>query len=279
MGVPVRTKGSNDVLAAMKRLFDEARPRKPQRLQTDRGLEFYNGEVRAFLREQNVELFSTNSPFKCALVERFNRTLKTMLYKYFTSHKTTKWCDVLGEMVNAYNQRPNRTIGVAPATVMTEADDKRVWRRVYYDSKEAQLRHADQRPSNVDNIANDGDRVRISLTKGHFDKGYIPNWGREQLVVNKVIPPNRGGYPRPVFKLADVQGEKVDGQYYPEEVQRVPDRLQDLFEVERILRRRVGEDGHTETLVKFKGWPEKFNRWLTDEELARYKQTPFEQQQ
>jgi hypothetical protein len=52
----------------------------------------------------------------------------------------------LDEMVNAYNYRPNRTIGVAPATVLTEADDNRVWRRVYYDSKEAQLRRADETP-------------------------------------------------------------------------------------------------------------------------------------
>ena len=99
--VPVRTKGTKDMLTAMKLLFDEAWPRKPQRLQTDRGVEFYNAEVRKFLREQNVELFSTNSPFKCALVERFNRTLKTMLYKYFTAHKTKRWYDVLDNMVDS----------------------------------------------------------------------------------------------------------------------------------------------------------------------------------
>ena len=281
--VPVKTKGAKDMLTAVKLLFDEAWPRKPKRLQTDRGVEFYNVQVREFLREQNVELFSTNSPFKCALVERFNRTLKTMLYKYFTSHKTKRWYNVLDQMVTAYNQRPNRTIGVPPATVLTEADDNRIWRRVYYDSKEAQLRRADEYPSNVDNAANVGDTVRVSLTKGHFDKGYVPNWGREQMVVKQVVAPNRGGRARPVFKLANVQGETVNGQYYPEEVQRVPESLKDTLEVDRVLRRRIrhpegGGPYVTETLVRFKGWPDKFNRWLTDEELAKYKQTPFEQQ-
>lgn len=276
--VPVKTKGAKDMLTAMKLLFEKALPRRPQRLQTDRGVEFYNGSVRAFLREQNVELFSTNSPFKCALVERFNRTLKTMLYKYFTAHKTKRWYDVLDNMVRAYNQRPNRTIGAAPATVLTAEDDTRVWRRVYYDSKEAQLLRADVHPANADNMANTGDRVRISLTKGHFDKGYVPNWGREQLVVKDVVPPNRGGRPRLVFKLSDTQGQALNGQYYPEEVQRVPERLQNVLEVERILRRRTGDDGQTETLVKFKGWPEKFNRWLTKAELEQY-QKPLRVQQ
>jgi transposase InsO family protein len=277
--VPVRTKGTKDMLAAMELLFDEAWPRKPQRLQTDRGVEFYNAAVRRFLREQNVELFSTNSPFKCALVERFNRTLKTMLYKYFTAHKTRRWYDVLDSMVTAYNQRPNRTIGAPPATVLTEDDDRRVWRRVYYDSKQAQLRRADLHPRNADNTANAGDRVRISLTKGHFDKGYMPNWGRQHLVVKQVVPPNRGGRPRPVFRLADTEGEDMNGQYYPEEVQRVPERLHNTFEVERILRRRAADGGQTETLVKFKGWPEKFNRWITEAELVQYQKPPRMQQE
>jgi hypothetical protein len=71
----------------------------------------------------------------------------------------------------------------------------------------------------------------------------------------------------------------VEGQYYQEEVQRIPDRLKDTaYEVERILRRRVDEGGHTETLVKFKGWPEKFNRWLTKAELEQY-QKPLHHQQ
>jgi hypothetical protein len=98
------------------------------------------------------------------------------------------------------------------------------------------------------------------------------------MVVKEVVPAARGGRPRPVFKLTDTQGEKLNGQFYPEEVQRVPERLQGIFEVERILRRRADEDGRTETLVKFKGLPEKFNRWLTEEELAKYKQTLFDQQ-
>ena len=101
----------------MKLLFDGAWPRRPQRLQTDRGVEFYNAVVRAFAKKQNVELFSTNSPFKCTLVERFNRTLRTMLYKYFMAHKSKRCYNVLHNVVTAYNQRPSRTIGVPPATV------------------------------------------------------------------------------------------------------------------------------------------------------------------
>jgi hypothetical protein len=48
--VPVKTKGAKHMLTAVRLLFDEAWPRKPQRLQTDRNVEFYNGDVREFLK-------------------------------------------------------------------------------------------------------------------------------------------------------------------------------------------------------------------------------------
>jgi hypothetical protein len=38
----------------------------------------------SFLKENNVIWFSTDSEFKASIVERFNRTLKTKMWKYFT---------------------------------------------------------------------------------------------------------------------------------------------------------------------------------------------------
>ena len=51
---------------------------------------------------------------KCAIVERFNRTLKQRMFKYFTANNTVKYADVLQKFVNAYNARKHRTIGIAP---------------------------------------------------------------------------------------------------------------------------------------------------------------------
>ena len=49
----------------------------------------------------------------------------------------------------------------------------------------------------------------------------------------------------------------------------VPQPLREI-EIESILRKRRTPDGDTETLVKFKGWANKFNRWLTDSEVEQY---------
>jgi transposase InsO family protein len=275
--VPVRSKNATDMLVAMRTLFDSAAPRKPKRLQTDKGTEFYNARVRTFLSEEGVELFSTNSDKKAAVVERFNRTLKARIYKHFTASNTRRYVDVLQDIVHSYNHSHHRTIGRRPVDVVTQRDANEVWRRVYYDSKEAQLRRADKYPRNAGSVVNTSGHVRLSRLKGTFDKGYVPNWGREHYDIVTVRPQRRGGIPRTVYKLKDMQGEDIEGACYPEEIQSVPEAATHIIEVERVLRqRRLGNQ--TEYLAKFKGWPHKFNRWVTKAELEQYRK-PLRQQQ
>ena len=48
---------------------------------------------------------------KANIVERFNRTLKTKMWKYFTYRETLTYVDVLSEMVASYDHTVHRTIG------------------------------------------------------------------------------------------------------------------------------------------------------------------------
>ncbi len=275
--VPVKSKGAHDMLIAMRRLFKEAAPRTPKRMQTDKGVEFHNSQVRKFLAEHGVEHFSTNSDQKAALVERFNRTLKERMYKYFTANDTRRYVDILDDLVYAYNHSYHRTIGMPPAEVDTDKDVHDVWRRVYYDSREAQV--SAQR-NTLHSPLTSGDSVRMSRWKGTFEKGYVPNWSREQFKVTDARAAREGGAPRVVYKLNDKQGEPIEGYAYAEEVQPVRDTTADVLEIQRVLRtRRVGKRNTKETLVKWKGWPDKFNRWLKEEQLAQYSKPLRSQQQ
>jgi hypothetical protein len=55
------------------------------------------------LKDHDVHYFSTRTFRKAALVERFNRTLKTRMWKYFTENRTKVWVDVLPNLVRSYN--------------------------------------------------------------------------------------------------------------------------------------------------------------------------------
>jgi hypothetical protein len=135
---------------AMRQLFKQASQRKSTRLQTDKGKEFYNARVRKLLSEQGVELFSTNSDHKAAIVDRFNRTRKHRIFKHCTASNTRRHVDVLQDIVYSYNNIYHRTIGQRPKDVTTTEDEKQVWRRVYYHNQKHMNTDAQQLPARGD---------------------------------------------------------------------------------------------------------------------------------
>ena len=85
--VPLKNKTGPKLIAAFEHIF--AQGRKPLKLQTDKGTEFLNKPFQKFLKEEGVEFFTTeNEDIKASVVERFNRTIKEKLWRYFTKKKT-----------------------------------------------------------------------------------------------------------------------------------------------------------------------------------------------
>ena len=78
-----------------------------------------------------------------------------------------------------------------PADV-TKKDENRIWARLYGDGDT----HLKQKTLTV------GGMVRISKSKGVFDKGYMPNWSKEHFTVSEE-PAARQGSKRRVFKISD----------------------------------------------------------------------------
>ena len=73
--VPLKDKKGETVLDAFKYIVETSR-RKPMYIWVDEGKEFYNKEMTAWLKDENIFRYSTHSEHKSAIAERFNRTLK-----------------------------------------------------------------------------------------------------------------------------------------------------------------------------------------------------------
>ena len=56
----------------------------------DKSPEFYNKDV-----QQLFQLYSTENEEKSCVIERFNRTIKVKVFKYFTTNSSRKYTDVL----------------------------------------------------------------------------------------------------------------------------------------------------------------------------------------
>ena len=80
----------------------------PKKIWADKGTEFYNKEVKQYLVSKNITLYSTENEEKCSVIERWNRTIKTWLWKYFTANGTHKYIDILQPLIDKYNSPCHR---------------------------------------------------------------------------------------------------------------------------------------------------------------------------
>lgn len=131
--IPLKNKSANIVKEAFIKIFNKDN-RIPQRIQTDQGKEFENKDVQKLMSDYRIELFSVKSAYKAAIVERWNRTLKNQLWKYFTAKNTFRWLDILPALVDNYNHRIHRTIQMKPANVTIE-NAMDVWNTLYDNSE------------------------------------------------------------------------------------------------------------------------------------------------
>ena len=91
--IPLKTKTGLEVTKAFQHLWETVPT--PHKLWTDKGKEFYNRHMKELLKKNNVELYSTENEEKSCVVERWNRTIKRTMWKYFTANNTQNYIDVL----------------------------------------------------------------------------------------------------------------------------------------------------------------------------------------
>ena len=93
--IPLKNKEGKTVASALKTIFKE---RKPEQMWVDKGKEFYNKDVKEL-----IELYSTENEEKSSVVERWIRTMKEKMWKYFTDNNTNHYVDILPDLVKDYN--------------------------------------------------------------------------------------------------------------------------------------------------------------------------------
>ena len=85
---PLKDKRGESVTKAFEKIFTSS-CRHPHLLWMDRGLEFYNSNVKRLLKEHDITLYSTENEEKSSVVERWNQTIKPRLWKMFSANNNT----------------------------------------------------------------------------------------------------------------------------------------------------------------------------------------------
>lgn len=234
---PLKSKTGKEVTAAMESIFKEGRVCK--NLFVDEGKEFYNSDFKAMLDKYKVHIYSTNSVLKAMIVERFNRTLKSEMWKKFSLNGNHKWLKMLPDLVSRYNNNFHRTIKMKPIDV-NEKNAEMLRLQVFNNYEISNPKHK----FNID------EKVRVSKNKTLFEKGYVPNWSTELFTIAKIKKT------KPVtYELKDYQNEPIKGCFYEEELKKT--KHPDVYLIEKILKK----DGKR-MYVKWLGFDSSHNSWV-----------------
>lgn len=244
---PLQKKNSESIKKCFSSIFLEANT-IPRHLQSDKGTEFISKDVQQFLKMRNINYYTTNNPdIKASIVERFQRTLKMKMWRYFTHKNTYRYVDILQDLLYSYNHSIHRSIKMRPCDV-NQNNIMTVWRNLYGNTN-SQYKTIPKFQI--------GDHVRITKYKHIFQKGYETNWSDEIFIITSVIERS----PWLVYTLKDLKDEPIIGTFYEKELQKVTYDPTTKHKIDKIIRTRYS--GLTKELfVKWKGYPNKFNSWI-----------------
>ena len=245
--IPLKDKKGETVTEALKTILKEGR--KPQYLWVDKGKEFYNKHLKGLLEKHNIQMYSTENEEKSSVCERWNRTIKTKMWKQFIVQGNTMYLDMLPKLVKQYNNTKHSSIKMTPVEASNKKNEGIVYFNLYGD-----MEQSSSKPKfKID------DKVRISKYKRNvFDKGYTPNWTEEDFTVDKIQ------YTNPItHKIKDLNAKVIQGSFYEPELLKAK---QNVFRIDKIIRR---DHKKKQALVSWKGYGDDFNSWIPIKDLKK----------
>ena len=216
--VPLKDKKGETVTEAFKTIFKEGR--KPQYPWTDKGKEYYNKHMKELLEKNNITLYWTENEGKSSVCERWNRTIKTKMWKQFTVQGNTAFLDILPKILEQYNNTKHSSIKMTPIEASKKKNESTVYFNLYDD-----VEQLSSKPK-----FKIGDKVRISKYKRKvFDKDYTVNWTEEIFLTDKIQSTN------PItHRLKDLNNEEIQESFYEPKLLK---ETQDIFRIDKIIRR------------------------------------------
>ncbi|GFX55753.1 putative uncharacterized transposon-derived protein F54H12.3 [Trichonephila clavipes] len=239
--IPIKDKSSNEVTQAFKKVFKE---RIPEKIQTDKGLEFVGQTTQKLFRENNIQWFTTeNVEIKAAMVERFNLTLGNKIKLYLSENNTEKYIDVLDKLVQNYNNSKHNSIKMTPVEASLKENSDKVYRNLY---KEKVIHKPKFQV---------GDKVRISIHKSTFRRGYQATFTEEIFVISEVLKTD------PItYRIKDLNNEEVKGTFYENELVKYG-KKDSIYKIEKIIKKKGDK-----YLVKWLGYPE--STWIDKKDFV-----------
>ena len=247
--IPLKSKTAIDTLDGFKQLLQQAE-KYPKSVLSDRGSEIKNYRMTSFCKENNIRLNYADTSIHAAFVERFNRTLQLLTYKFLTENETYRYIDVLPDLLLAYNTRKHRMIGMTPLEAEKQENSTQV--RLANEKRYVKARRSNPKYKV-------GQDVRISIQKGKFSRGYDPQQIEEVFKIKSISTT----LPIPLYTLQNYDSnEVIEGKFYEYELTPVK---KETFAIEKVIRTKH-KKGEKFLLVKWRGYKEP--SWIKESDIV-----------
>ena len=172
--IPLKNKYSQTITNEFSNILTTSN-RKPIKIESDRGSEFYNSIFQNFLKSKNIQHYSRYTDKGPTIAERVIRTIRKLLKKPVCEKGNANWISELPSVVKKYNN----TIHSSIKMTRNQASKKSNERKVFSNLQDQRVRKKPKYKL--------GQLVRTADIKRVFSKGDSTNYSYKLYAITEVI--------------------------------------------------------------------------------------------
>jgi hypothetical protein len=180
---PQRDKTEKSCLESLRKLIADVNKKgfNIQQIDSDKESAFLSRQYRKVCTDNGITqnlIEPIQGKHSMGVVERFNKTIRSLINQYKAIKKTGEWIEGLPDLVANYNETEHRTLGRSPEEAVKTG--KGIIKYMIQ-----QTLKADEQSYNKEDIKV-GDHVRLKLKKSLFEKGTKEQWTKTTHKVSKI---------------------------------------------------------------------------------------------
>ena len=172
--IPLKNKYSQTITNEFSNILSKSK-RKPLKLESDRGTEFYNSIFQNFLKSKNIQHYSRYTDKGPSIAERVIRTIRNLLKKPVFEKGKADWLSELSSVIKKYNNTFHHSTKMTPIQASKKSNEKLVYNNLK-DTREI------QKPK-----FKLGQLVRTADIKKVFSKGDSTNHSYKLYTITEII--------------------------------------------------------------------------------------------
>ena len=172
--IPLKNKYSQTITNEFSNILTKSK-RKPLKLESDRGSEFYNSIFQNFFKNKNIQHYSRYTDKGPSIAERVIRTIRNLLKKPVFEKGKADWISELPSVIKQYNNTIHSSTKMKPIDASKKSNEKEVYSNLQDKRKILNPKYKL------------GQLVRTADIKRVFSKGDSTNWSYKLYTITEVI--------------------------------------------------------------------------------------------